>query len=89
MQEGGDLGVEPSAKSAEGRAIAFYYKMLGGIDVAVPVCEGLVGKGMAICKSFLFGGGGTVQAGEERREGHVERQDHSMGQSRVGNKSLS
>lgn len=73
MQEGGDLGVKSGAKSAKRCTFAFYYKALGGIDDDVPVYEGLVGRGMAICKSFLFGGGGTIQVWEERREGHVGR----------------
>lgn len=73
MQKIGDLGIESGAKSAELCAIAFYGMILGGIGVAVPVCEGLVGKRMTICKSFLFGGGWASRAGEEGREGHVKR----------------
>lgn len=71
MQEGHDLGIESSAKSAERCAIAIYYRILREINVVVPVCEWLMGKDMAICKGFLFGGSGASQAGEEGREGHV------------------
>lgn len=67
------MGIEPGAKSAELCAIAFYCVILGGIGVAVPFCEGLVGKRMTICKSFLFGGGWASRAGKEGREGHVKR----------------
>lgn len=73
MQKGGDLGIESGAKSAERCAIAFYCMILGGIGVAIPVCEGLVGKRMTICKCFLFGGSWASRAGEEGREGHVGR----------------
>lgn len=74
MQEGGNLGIESGAKIAERCAIAFYYRILWGTGITVPVCEGLVGNGMAICKSFLFGRGGVrSQAGEQGSEGHVGR----------------
>lgn len=73
MQKGGNLGIESGAKSAERCAIAFYSIILGGIGVAMPVCEGLVGKRIAICKCFLFGGSWASRAGEEGREGHVGR----------------
>lgn len=56
MQKRGDLGIESGAKRAERCAIAFYGMILGEIGFAMPVCEGLVGKRMAICKCFLFGG---------------------------------
>lgn len=56
MQKGGDLGIESGAKSAERCTIAFYCLILRIIGVAIPVCEGLVGKRMTIRKCFLFGG---------------------------------
>lgn len=73
MQKGGDLDIESGAKSAERGTIAFYFMTLGGILVAVPVREGLVGRRKTICKTFLFWGGWASRAGEEGREGHIGR----------------